>query len=435
VIPLLLLLAIGGLMQAARSFTTSMGTAGTELAFGFLLLTAYFAARVVSQLGLPKLTGYLLVGVITGPYVLDLVTRDMTSSLAIVNGSATCILGLVAGSELNLRRVRPVMPTLRWLTVYAVLGEIVALAGVLFLMRPMLPMFRDATPSHAIAICVVVAVALTPQSPAVVMALLAEMRADGPLSQIMLASVVISDLVVVLCYSIVAAVVGAMIGADVDVVETSLSIVWELLGSIAFGVAVGMLIGQFLRSVKKGATLFALLVCVVVAEIGARVHLDPLVVMLAAGIWLQNFARCDASTLLHGFESAQLPVFLVWFALSGTKLDVVSLGRTLGPVLILAVVRAGWFYLGANAACRRTGATPNVQRFAWIGLVPQAGLSLALFVVIQKEFPSFGGDAATLMLSLLGVNLLLSPVLLRLALIRSGEAGKKQGVDFAAGGH
>ena len=37
-----------------------------------------------------------------------------------------------------------------------------------------------------------------------------------------------------------------------------------------------------------------------------------------------------------------------------------------------------------------------------------------------------------MILSLLGVNLLLSPVLLRGALIRSGEAGKKQASDFAA---
>ncbi len=434
-IPLLLLVAIGGLMQAARSFTTSIGSGGTELAFGFLLLTAYFAARVVSRLGLPKLTGYLLVGVITGPFVLDLVTRDMTDSLKIVNGSATCILGLVAGSELNLRRMRPVMATLRSLTFYALLGEIIVLAGVLFLIRPLLPMFHDLTVSQTIAVCAVLAVALTPQSPAVVMALLAEMRADGPLSQILLASVVIADLVVVLLYSIAAAVAGAMIGGTVDVVETTLAVSWELVGSIVFGIAIGMLIGQFLRSVKTGATLFALLVCVVVAEIGTRVHLDPLVVMLAAGIWLQNFAKCDASTLLHGFESAQLPVFLVWVALSGTKLDVVQLWHTLVPVLILAAARAGWFSVGANIACRRTGAPPNVQNYAWIGLVPQAGLSLALFVVIQKEFPSFGGDAATLMLSLLGVNLMISPVLLRMALIRTGEAGKKRQDDFAATAH
>jgi Kef-type K+ transport system membrane component KefB len=431
-IPLLLLIAIGGLMQAARTFTVTGGASATELAFGFLLLTAYFAARLVNQIGLPKLTGYLLAGVIGGPFVLELVTREMTGSLKIVNGVATCILGLTAGAELNLKRVRPVMATLRALMGIGVLGAIGVLAGTLFLIRPMLPMFHALSDTDSIAVCVVFAVALTPQSPAVVMAILSETRADGPLSQLMLASVVVADLVVVLCYAIAAAIAGGVIGGGVDVVELGLSVSWELFGSMLVGVAAGMLIGQFVRSVPHGASMFALLICVVVSEIGGRVHLDPLIVTLAAGIWLENFSRADASALLEGFESAQLPVFLVWFALSGTKLDIFALWDGIIPVLILAGARAGWFAIGSRVACRWTGAPPAVTRYSWIGLVPQAGLSLALIVTIQSNFPSFGGQAAVIILSLLGVNVLISPILLRSALIRAGEVGKKQAADFAA---
>ncbi len=431
-IALLLLLAIGGLMHVARSFSSVSGVSATELSFGFLLLTAYFTARLVSQLRLPKLTGYLLAGVIAGPFVLGLVTHEMADSLKVVNGVATCILGLTAGAELNLKRVRPVMATLRALTVITVIGAIAVIAGVLFAIRSMVPMFAAMSTTQSLAACAVIAVALTPQSPAVVLAMISETRADGPLSQMMLASVVVADLVVVLCYAIAAAVAGAVIGNGVDVVDLALSVSWQLLGSVGFGVAIGMLIGGFVRSVQQRAQLFSLVICVVVAEIGSRVHLDPLVVMLAAGIWLENFSRADASALLDGFESAQLPVFLVWFALSGTKLDLVQLGETLVPVLILAAARAGWLFVGSRIACAITAAPPVVARFSWIGLVPQAGLSLALIAVIQNNFPSFGGDAGVMILSLLGVNLLIAPVALRSALIRSGEAGNKRAADFAA---
>lgn len=434
-IPFLLLLAVTGLMQAARSFSTVIGSSATELAFGFLLLAAYFTARVVSQLRLPRLTGYLLAGVLAGPFVLDLVTTEMAGSLRVVNGVATCILGLTAGSELNLKRVRPVARTLRWVTVCSVIGSMVVLSGVLFLIRPLIPLFADMTTTQSIAVCALIGVAISPQSPAVVMALLSETKAEGPLSQFMLASVVVSDLVAVLCYSLAAAAAGVVIGGGVDMMDTALSVAWELLGSVLFGILIGIVIGAFLNTVKQGASLFALLICIVVAEIGVRVHLDPLIVMLAAGIWLENFSRADASSLLHGFESAQLPVFLVWFALAGTKLDLVQLTQTIIPVLILASVRASWHFVGTRFACRHTNAPPAVTKYAWIGLVPQAGLSLALIVVIQKTFPTFGPAAAVLLLSVLAVNQIISPVALRALLIRSGEAGKKQGVDFAAGDH
>jgi Kef-type K+ transport system membrane component KefB len=433
VIALLLLVAIGGLMQAARSFTATAGASATELAFGFLLLIAFFMARVVSRFGLPRLTGYLLAGVVAGPFALELVTRDMTDSLKVVNGVATCILGLTAGAELNLARIRPVMGTLRAVMVLAVLGGAAALAGVLFLIRSMLPVFDGMATTETIAVCAVIAVALTPQSPSVMLALLSETRADGPLSQFMLASVVVADLVVVLGYAITAAVAGAVIGTGVDVPDLALSVAWELLGSVAFGIAIGMLIGGFLRSVRRGAPMFALLICIVVAEIGTRVHLDPLIVTLAAGIWLENFSRADSSALLGGFESAQLPVFLVWFALSGARLDLPQLWTVLVPVLILAAARAGWFFVGSRVACALTAAPPVVARLGWVALIPQAGLSLALVVVIPNNFPKFGGAAAVMMLSLIAVNLLVSPVMLRSALIRSGEAGKKQASDFAPG--
>jgi hypothetical protein len=162
-------------------------------------------------------------------------------------------------------------------------------------------------------------------------------------------------------------------------------------------------------------------------------HLDPLIVLLASGIWLRNFSRADATLLLKDFESAQLPTFLVFFALAGSKLDIYMLWGSLIPVLIIAGVRAGSFYIGAKFACRISGADEVVQKYAWFGLVPQAGLALALALVLKNTFPSFGDAAAVILFGVVGFNECVAPVILRKMLIRSGEAGKKKGVDFAAG--
>jgi Kef-type K+ transport system membrane component KefB len=431
VIDILLLAALTGLMQATRTFPNPSFTGGTELAFGYLLLAAFFTARIVSRVGLPKVTGYLLVGVLAGPYVLGLVSKEMAGSLAVINGVATCVLGLTAGGELDLQRVKPLLGTLRAVTTLSVMAAMVVLAVVVFVLHPLLPMFANVTTTQSLAICAIVGVALSAQSPSIVMALLAETKADGPISRMILATVVVADLVVVIIYSIVAAIAGAVVGGGLDLRETVLSIGWELFGSMAFGVAIGMLIGRYLISVKRGAALFALMVCVVVAEIGEAVHLDPLIVMLAAGVWLKNFSRADANALLHGFEAAELPVFLVFFSLAGCKLNIFDLWSMAVPVVVIAAVRAAVFYYGTRRACEATHADPAVTRYGWTGLVPQAGLSFVLVVVIQKNFPSFGAAAAVLLLSVVGVNQVFAPVLLRMSLVRSGEAGKKLLPDAA----
>ncbi|HEX5062262.1 MAG TPA: cation:proton antiporter [Kofleriaceae bacterium] len=441
-IHLLLLIAVGGMMQAARSFTTDTSGAGTELGFGFLLLASYFTAKIFNRFGLPKLTGYIAAGVIAGPYVLEFVTKDMGVSLKVVSTTATAILALEAGSELEIKQLRPILKTLRGITLFAVVGSMFTIATALFLMRPMFPsIFDKLDTQQSIAVCFAIGVALSAQSPAVVMAMLAETRAEGPLSRTMLASVVVADLTVITLFSIVLAITGAVIGGQVDVAGTAISVAWELLGSMVFGLLLGALIGQFLLSVKKGASMFTLLVNVVVAEIGARVHLDPLIVMLTAGIWLRNWSRADSTKMMHEFQAAQLPVFLVFFALAGSKLDINVLFTSLLPVAIIAAVRASSFFMGAKIACKVSGAEEVISKYAWFGLVPQAGLALALALVLKNTLPSFGFDqsagdtAAVILFGVVGFNECIAPIILRIMLIRSGEAGKKKGVDFAAGGH
>jgi Kef-type K+ transport system membrane component KefB len=320
---------------------------------------------------------------------------------------------------------------------FAVIGSMFAIAGVLFLMRPWLPdVFAKLEFVPSLVVCLAIGVALSAQSPAVVMAMLSETRAEGPLSRTMLASVVVADLTVITVFSIVLAITGAVIGGNIDVTGTALEVGWELLGSVVFGSIIGVLIGRYLLYVKNGASLFAMMVCVVVAEIAPKVHLDVLIVLLAAGVTLRNFSKADATALLHKFEAAQLPVFLVFFALAGSHLNIQKLWASIIPVALIALTRASSFFVGARFACKITHADPVITKYAWFGLVPQAGLALALANVLRNNFAdSFGNGAAIILLGVVGFNECIAPIILRVMLMRSGEAGKKQGTDFAAGGH
>lgn len=424
-IPLFVLLALGGLMHAARSFAGGAHPGGTELAFGFLLLAAYFTARLVARIGLPRLTGYLAAGIVVGPHALGLVEKSMTSQLSLVGGTATAILALSAGAELDLRAVRPLLRVVFALTGWAVCGTMVLLAGTLLALRPLVPFLGELPLAAAAAVSASLAVALAAQSPAVVMALIGETGAEGVLTRTILASVVVADLVVIISFGVVSSVATAVIGGKVDVGATVGSLAWEVLGSIAVGLFIGLVLGGFVRFVGRGVGLFAVLLCLMTAEISRAVHLDALVIMLAAGLWLENGSKADARELLAGFASASLPVYLVFFALAGVKLDLVALGAVAVPVAVLVVVRALGFFVGARLATRGPGVEPILRRTAWLGLLPQAGLALALAELVRRTFPSLGDAAFALVVGVVATNELIAPVVLRVALLRSGEAGKR----------
>ncbi|MBI4951399.1 MAG: cation:proton antiporter [Myxococcales bacterium] len=411
-------------MHAAGSFTSgSYSTAATALAFGFLVLTAFFVGRFFKAVRLPKLTGYIATGIVAGPYVAKLVTEPVAQSLSIFGGVAVSLISLSGGLEMEFRSMRPLFKTIRWVTLVAVLGTTLLLALTAFLVRDLLPFMRTLDTAQALVISLVLAIVMVAQSPAVVMAIRTELAADGPASKTALGVVIIADLVVILLFAVASSVGKSVLGGGADVGETVKALAWEIFGSVGAGVLIGGVLAVYLRKVKEGGGLFIMAVCLVIAEVGRRLHLDALLVSLTAGIAIRNFTR-TGDKLHHEIEASSLPIYIVFFAVAGATIHLSVLKDVWLPAIIFVVVRAVGFLVGSNLATRIAGAPPEVRRYAGFGLLPQAGLALALSMLFAKTFPEFGADASALTLGIVAINEIVAPALDRLAVVRSGEAGK-----------
>jgi Kef-type K+ transport system membrane component KefB len=420
-----LLVALGALMHATRSFSAAGGggSAGTLLAFGYVLVSAFFAGELFRQLRLPKLTGYIAAGIVAGPMALDLVSREMVASLDVVNGIAVAMIGLTAGNEIELRAMRPLLRAIGGITVAGVLGTVVLLAAAVWLARPLLPFMHAMAPHQALAVCVVLAVVMVAQSPAVVVALRDELRADGPVARTVLGVVVIADLLVIVLFSVVSTVAKATFGGGADALQTAGKLGWEVFGSLGAGAGVGLLLAIYLRKIVGGAAMFLFLMTVVVAEVGRRLQFDPLLVAIAAGMVVRNATRVG-DALHREMQPAFLPVSIVFFAVAGANLHLDVLALVGLPAVLFVVVRAAGLLGGSRLGARAAGASRDVQRYAGFGLLPQAGLALALSMLFASTFPEFGIEASALTLGVVALNELLAPALYRFALVRCREVGQ-----------
>jgi Kef-type K+ transport system membrane component KefB len=422
---IIVMLTILGLMRATRTFLPpgTESSSGVALAFGFLLLIAFFGGKALANLRLPRLTGYIVAGLIVGPSVLGLVTRDMVRALGPVQGVAICLIALVAGGELNISRMRPLFRTIGWMMLFVVFGCAIACTLCLFALQHWLPFLHDSSIGQRAAVCLVLGVSLAALSPAVVMALLSESEAEGILSRTMLGVVVAADLVVIVLFALVASGAQAALGGGTSVKDVALHVSWELFGSALVGMGVGGVVALYLRKVKSSRALFVLLVCVVMSEVGSRLALDPLIIGLSAGLFMENVAEVETTELVHDIEAAALPVYVVFFAVAGAALRLDLLSAVAVPAVIVVLVRVGSIWFGSRVAAWRAGAEPVIARWAFAGFLPQAGLALALPLLYPRVLPGVAEGAAALVLGVVGLNQLLMPALLRLALVRSGEAG------------
>ena len=425
---LILLVLLFGLMQAAVSFSPAealgAGAGATTLASGFLLLTANLAGNVFKSIGLPKLTGYLFTGVLVGPGILDLVSERMLVDLRIFNGVAIALIALTAGSELHIRGVRPLLRTITWISGIAIVGTMIVLAGSVYLLGGLLPFSRQLDQLQWAAVALVLGVAMTAQSPAVVVALRKEMQAQGPMASTVLGVVVISDIVVIVGFAITSSLAVALTGGQVSPLQAATGLAWEIFGSIFSGLLTGVLIAAFMKRAHAGGGVFLIITGLVIAEVGQRIHFDPLLVALSAGILVRN-ATSQGERLHDAIESSSLPVYVGFFAVSGATIHLDALRLVGIPALIIVGIRAASFLAGSNIACRLAAAPAVVRKFSGFGLLPQAGLAIGLALLFARLFPDLCEHAAALILSVVAFNELIAPVAYRWALLRSGEAGKE----------
>lgn len=425
---LTLLAVVVTLMASARAFVGSAEPpfgSGVSLAFGFLVLAAYMAGEAVASLRLPKLTGYLFLGLACGPSASDLVTQAMIERLSLVNGVAVGLIALAAGGEINLQELRPRLRLLGRLTAFAVGGGVLVCTAAVLLLSPWLPFMQSLSLAQRGAIAALLGVVLASLSPAVVLALLSEQRAAGPLSATMLGGVVLGEIAIVLFFALAHSFAGAVFGAEASSMSPGLALAIELGGSAVVGVAAGAILALYVRRVNKQLALFVVALCLVVAEVGARLHLDVVLVCLTAGLCLENFFGVRGHVLARELEPATVPIFAVFFSLAGARLDL-SLLRSLLPfAATIAAVRALTFVLAAWAATRGADAEPSVKRWVVTGLLPQGGVSVGLAGMVASHFAGWGRAGASLCLAVIAINQVFGPVLTRAAVVSTGEAGQK----------
>src|SRR5690606_15721785 len=236
-------------MGAARSFDVAglPHSVSTGLAFGYVLLTAFFTGRLFQRVRLPRLTGYIAAGFTVGPAVLGLVTPVMVEQLRLVNGVAIALIALTAGNELDLRAFRPLLRSIVAITLTAVAVGAAALATAVYLTSDLLPFAARMGLPETIALAAVLGTVMAAQSPTVVVALRDETDADGPLSRTILGVVVLADLVVILLFALTSSAAKSIFGAPGEVLATIANLAWEIFGSIGTGVVAGFLIAIYLR--------------------------------------------------------------------------------------------------------------------------------------------------------------------------------------------
>ena len=392
--------------------------------FGLALIAATLTGGLFEAVGLPRVSGYLIFGLACGPYVADIISASMARKLQLLNGLAVTLIAFIAGLELNFARLQPRIRTMLRLGTTVLVLLYPLFFGLFWAAWPLLPVAPEMTGWARVAGAALLTCIVVSFSPTVTLAVIAESRSRGPLSELVLAVVVLADLALIVLFTLVMQLArwATSGGAGLDA-ELLARLVWEVAGSIALGAAVGALFGLYLRLVGRELTLALLGVCVILSGAGQTLHLEPLLAALAAGLVVENIARPEGDALKHAVERGALPVLVVFFAGAGASLHLDAL-LVVGPLAVfISLARLLAVRVTTRGAARAAGVPSPEGPLVWTGLVSQAGVTLGLTILVASEFPGWGRQMQTLAVALITIHELIGPVLFRRALQEAGEVG------------
>ena len=409
------------LYGATRLAPNMSGTPSILASLGFLLLAGTLMSQLIEVLRVPHLTGYLLAGILAGPHVLHLIDTPSVKALAPVNTLALALIALAGGTELRIDQLKKGIKSLVVSNVVQTVSIIVIIGGVFILARPLLPFTAGLTFTGLVAAALLWGIIATSRSPSATLAILAQTRARGPLTSFALASVMLSDVVVILVLA-----GGMMIARPLLEPGSSLSLDafralgHEIIGSVSIGTMLGLLLAIYIKLSGR-----QLMVVIVAVGFGATetlhfLQFDPLLAFLVAGFVVQNLSK-QGEKFLHAIEEMGGVVYVVFFAIAGADLDIPLL-KSLWPVaLLLGGTRAIVTFGAQRISAKIAKDTPLLRRWAWTSLVAQAGLTQGLGGVVEREFPAFGGPLRALVIANVAINAIVGPILFKLALDRAKE--------------
>lgn len=376
-----------------------------------VLLIAGIALAEAGQrlLRLPRLTGYVLAGILLGPGGLGWVPSSISGELRPLMLLGLGLLLFEVGTRIDLRWL-PANPAL---VVRSLAEAALTFAGIyLFLVWA----------GHVPATCVTVAAIAVATSPTVVMRVVAETGAKGLMTQQLLLFTALDSLYAILLLKIGVGFVH--LNQQRDLWEAIGHPLYLTAGSLLLAYGVARAVGFVERSgLRRESERFSLVVSVLLlaTAIGDRLGLSVPMILLLGGMLLRTTADRLPSFPEH-FGSAGALLVIVLFVLTGVALEPAFIAAGGAMSLGLLAIRGLAKWTGTRIFAARSGLTPRKAGWLGVALLPMSSLAVLQAYEVSGLYADFGDEVVGIVLGAVVAMELVSPVLTQWALRRVGEA-------------
>ena len=401
------------------------------LAAGLLL------SRFVKPIGLPAVTGYLIAGILIGPYCLGrlgipgigFVDHDAVTNLGIISDAALGFIAFAIGNEFRLSQLKE---TGKQATIIGILQAVTATVFVDVALLVLHIFLGDKLPIPIVLTLGAIAAAT---APAATLMVVRQYKAKGPLTDLLLPIVALDDAVGLVVFAVSFGAAKAISRGEFSLISIILEPILEVICSLLLGTLMGLLFTvaeKFFHSNSKRLCLAVTFVLLTVSlsmlefKLGlVNVGFSSLLVCMMLGTVFCN--ACDFSAeIMEKTDKWTMPLFVLFFVLSGSELELSVFAdlAVVGIGLVYILSRSLGKYFGAGWSAKLSKCSQPIQKYLGITLLPQAGVALGMSVTALE----LGGDGTLIRnIVLFGVMIfeLIGPAMTKMALTAAGDITPK----------
>lgn len=387
-----------------------------------LALALFFgllSSKLMKLIHLPNVTGYLIIGIIVGPYCLKLLSADTIKSFSIIPEIALGFIAFSIGAEFKLNYLKKIGASPVIIAFTEGLGAVLVVDLVLILA------------GYDIPFSLVLGAIAAATAPAATLMVVRQYKAKGPVTDTLLPVVAIDDAVALIAFGLSVAIAKVInSSASISLFDTIMSPLIEIFGALIFGAILGLILTILTkwftgRGNRLAASIATVLLCIGVSNIAG---FSALLACMAMSAVYVNLSKVS-DKVFEQIDRMTSPLFILFFFLSGATLDITVL-PSVGIIGILYIVfRVVGKYLGTLVGAKISHAQPVVSKYLGLTLIPQAGVAIGLAGMAMKVVPEYGVQIQTIVLCATVIYELIGPVITKLTLKKAGELPLKEALN------
>ncbi len=397
------------------------------LGLAILLAVGLLAAKLCQFLRLPSVTGYIVAGLLLGPSGVGLITSDTVGSgLDHFTHIALMLIAFGIGEHIELKRLRQHARSVACTGLGEIIGAFVLVSTVTFVVIRLLGFEVAGGELRDVLVLVLLLGAIgVATAPAATLMVVREMRASGPFTSTLLAVVAVDNGLAIMIFGLMVSISHQLVGAAPESLSVALLMgVADIGQALLLGITTGLLLDLTLRRFKRQEEMvtWGLALLLLCSELARFLEMSPLLAGMAAGCILVSRAERDVR-IFRALNNFEPPIYVLFFTLAGTHLDLKSLGVAGLIGLFYFLARIGGKNLGVQIGGRLGRAPDLLRQNLGMALAPQAGVAIGLIVLLASDqnLTAFSAIVTPVVLTGVFLSELLGPLCVRRALVRAGE--------------